>query len=46
APGDQVITPDGEGIVEAVDFQKKTVQVKLVDSEFSRRFPLEEVDRA
>ena len=46
SPGEQVITPDGEGRVEAVDLQKKIVQVKLADSGYSRRFPLEEVVRA
>ncbi|MFO7952835.1 MAG: stage 0 sporulation family protein [Bacillota bacterium] len=43
-PGDAVFTPDGEGEVEEVNKNKKTVLVKLSESGFVRTFPLEEVD--
>ena len=45
-PGEAVITPDGEGQVKEINYQKKTVLVKLQDSDHIRVFPLEEVDRA
>lgn len=44
-PGEDVLTPDGEGQVAAVDPAKKTVQVKLRESGRNREFPIEEVDR-
>jgi len=43
--GETVITPDGEGQVKEVNFNKKTVLVKLQESGYVREFPLEEVDR-
>ncbi len=42
--GDDVITPDGEGRVEAIDRTTKAVHVKLHESGLVREFPLEEVD--
>jgi len=42
--GDQVITPDGEGIVVSVNVVKNAVQVDLNDSTRIKEFPLEEVD--
>ncbi len=42
--GDRVITPDGEGQVVDVNYKKKTVHVKLLESDHMREFPLEEVD--
>jgi len=44
-PGECVLTPDGEGRVNEVNINKKTLQVKLEESGYVREFPLEEVDR-
>ena len=44
APGEVVITPDGEGIVKEVKRNKKVVSVKLQESGYVRDFPLEEID--
>ncbi len=44
APGDVVVTPDGEGKVEKVNSGKKVVRVKLLESGAVREYPLEEVD--
>jgi len=46
SPGEAVLTPDGEGRVTDVDPVKKTVQVKLCESNRTREFPAEEVDRS
>ena len=46
SPGDAVITPDGEGMVEKIDPGKKVARVKLRENGVVREFPLEEVDRA
>lgn len=43
--GDSVVTPDGEGKVEKVSANKKQVQVRLLESNHIREFPLEEVDK-
>jgi cell fate regulator YaaT (PSP1 superfamily) len=43
--GETVITPDGDGQVKEVNYNKKTVLVKLQESGYVREFPLEEVDR-
>jgi len=43
--GELVITPDGEGQVKDINYQKKLVLVRLQDSGHLREFPLEEVDR-
>ena len=44
-PGEEVLTPDGEGQVTGTDPVKKIVQVKLRESGRTREFPAEEVDR-
>lgn len=43
-PGEEVLTPDGEGQVVGTDPAKKTVRVKLSDSGRTREFPAEEVE--
>jgi cell fate regulator YaaT (PSP1 superfamily) len=43
-PGDQVVTPDGEGRVTAVNHKKKSAHVRLLDLGCVREFPFEEVD--
>lgn len=44
-PGEEVLTPDGEGQVTGTDPVKNTVQVKLSESGLTREFPVEEVDK-
>ncbi len=44
-PGEEVLTPDGEGQVAGTDPVKKVVQVKLRESGCTREFPAEEVDQ-
>ncbi|HOA35970.1 MAG TPA: stage 0 sporulation family protein [Bacillota bacterium] len=44
-PGEEVVTPDGEGQVMRSDPVRKVVQVKLRESDCTREFPAEEVDR-
>ncbi len=41
--GDQVITPDGEGIVVSINVVKKMIQVELTELQVHREFPVEEV---
>ncbi|NLA27222.1 MAG: stage 0 sporulation family protein [Firmicutes bacterium] len=43
-PGEEVLTPDGEGKVTGLDRSKKIVRVKLRDSGCIREFPAEEVE--
>ena len=42
--GETVLTPDGEGEVQEVNKNKKTIQVKIQESGFVKTFPVEEVD--
>ncbi len=44
-PGDRVVTPEGEGKVEEVNFTGKIIKVKLQESGYCRDYPEEEVDR-
>lgn len=43
-PGEKVLTSEGEGLVQEVNNGKRTVMVKLPDSDHVWEFPLEEVD--
>lgn len=43
-PGDEVVTPDGDGKVMEFNFKKKTALIRLHESGHSREFPLEEID--
>lgn len=42
--GQQVITPDGEGVVQEVSKKKESALVKLEESGYIRSFPWEEID--